>query len=149
MRNAFLPGNWDAFVSGIKQEKSNWGSTMRGEMWDLILNTRKISRSPNPKPPLQSSGVWSSELIGKHTCFRLFFVKCSVLCSRSGVRQSSYLSQISQIIFLEKKIVMWRNFGKCWEILGDLATIYALSFGEKLSPSTFVDKYDKYEVCLL
>ena len=41
--------------------------------------------------------------------------------------QNSYLSQISQII--------------CGEILGDFATIYALSCGEKLSPkSTFVEK---------
>ena len=36
------------------------------------------------------------------------------------------------------------NFEKCWEILGDFATIYALSCGEKLSPkSIFVEKTDK------
>ena len=47
--------------------------------------------------------------------------------------QSSYLSKISHTIFVEK-IVMLRNFGeilgnfeKIWEILGDIATIYALS----------------------
>ena len=52
--------------------------------------------------------------------------------------QSSYLSQISQIIFVEK---FWRYFEKFGEILGDFATIYALSCGEKLSPkSTFVEK---------
>ena len=67
-----------------------------------------------------------------------------------------------------EKIVMWRNFGnffgknweilekfqetlgnfeKCWEILGVFATIYVLSFGEKLSPkSTFLGKNNKYEV---
>ena len=57
-----------------------------------------------------------------------------------------------------EKIVIWRNFWKFWEIfekfweilenfenfleiLGDFATIYALSCGEKLSPkSTFVEK---------
>ena len=32
--------------------------------------------------------------------------------------QSSYLSQISEIIYIcGEKIVMWRNFGKYWEIL--------------------------------
>ena len=51
----------------------------------------------------------------------------------------------------EKKIVMWRNFGKFWrnlgnfekfwEILGGFATIYALSCGEKLSlKSTYLEK---------
>ena len=41
-----------------------------------------------------------------------------------------------------------RNFEKFLEILGDFATIYALSRGEKLSPkSTFVEKNDNYEVC--
>ena len=51
--------------------------------------------------------------------------------------QSSYLSQISQIIFVEKKFheekfwEFFENFEKTWEILGDLATI---SCGEKLSP---------------
>ena len=72
--------------------------------------------------------------------------------------QSSYLSQISQILFVEKKFsggeilgIFWEilenlgeilgNFGRFWEILGDFATIYALSCGEKLSPkSTFVEK---------
>ena len=40
-----------------------------------------------------------------------------------------------------EKIVMWRNFVNKWEILGDFATIYALSCGEKLSPkSIFVEK---------
>ena len=38
--------------------------------------------------------------------------------------------------------------GKFWEILGNFATIYALSCEEKLSPkSTFVEKNDKYEAC--
>ena len=76
-------------------------------------------------------------------------------------KQSSYLSQISQIIFVEKKLScgeilgnfgeilgnfekFWeilRIFGKFWEILGDFATICALSCGEKLSPkSTFVEQ---------
>ena len=33
------------------------------------------------------------------------------------------------------------NFSTCGEILGNFATIYALSWGEKLSPkSTFVEK---------
>ena len=43
---------------------------------------------------------------------------------------------------------MWRHFGeilgnfeKFWKKLGDFATIYALSCGEKLNPkSTFVEK---------
>ena len=50
-----------------------------------------------------------------------------------------------------EKMVMWRFFGKIreilgnfekfWKILGDFATIYALSCEEKLSPkSTFVEK---------
>ena len=60
------------------------------------------------------------------------------------LRQNSYLSQISQIIFVEKKLSCGEilgNFEKFWEILGDFATIYALSCGEKLSPkSTFVEK---------
>ena len=62
----------------------------------------------------------------------------------SGQRQSSFLSQISQIIFVKKKLScgdILGFFGKFWEILGDFATIYALSFGEKMSPkSTFVEK---------
>ena len=66
--------------------------------------------------------------------------------------QSSCLSQISQIIFVEKKLSCGEilgNFGGFWEILGDFATIYALSCGEKMSPkSTFVEKKYKYEVCL-
>ena len=46
-----------------------------------------------------------------------------------------------------EKIVMWRNFWKIWEILGDFATIYVLSYGEELNPkSTFVEENDKYEV---
>ena len=64
--------------------------------------------------------------------------------------QSSYLSQISQTIFVEKKISCGEilgNFEKFLEILGDFATIYALSRGEKLSPkSTYGDKNDKYVV---
>ena len=44
--------------------------------------------------------------------------------------------------------MIWRKFGKIlgnfetfWEIFGDFATLYALSYGEKLSPkSTFVGK---------
>ena len=70
---------------------------------------------------------------------------------RESCPQSSYLSQISQIIFVEKKLSCGEilgnfgeilgNFGKFWEVLGDFATIYALSCGEKLSPkSTFVEK---------
>ena len=40
-----------------------------------------------------------------------------------------------------EKIDILGNFEKYWEILGDFATIYALSCGEKLSPkSTFVEK---------
>ena len=39
-----------------------------------------------------------------------------------------------------EKIVIWRDFGKFFEILGDFATIYVLSCGEKLSPKTFVEK---------
>ena len=69
-----------------------------------------------------------------------------------------YLSQISKIIFVEKKLSCGEilgnsgeilgNFEKFWEILGDFATVYALSCGEKLSPkSTFLEKNDKYEVC--
>ena len=75
--------------------------------------------------------------------------------------QSSYLSRISQIIFMQKKLScgqfwafhvwqLWgnwkflhtlRNFGIIWEILGNLATIYALSCGEKIEPkSTFVEQ---------
>ena len=51
-------------------------------------------------------------------------------------------------LYFWRKIVIWKNFGKFWEILGDFATIYALLCGEKLSPkSTFVEKNDKYEVC--
>ena len=42
----------------------------------------------------------------------------------------------------------WEVLRNCWEILGNFATIYALSCGEKLSPkSTFVEKNDKYKVC--
>ena len=79
--------------------------------------------------------------------------------------QSSYLSQISQITFVEKNCqeileklekfcenvgTFEKKIEKCWEILGDFATIYALSCGEKLSPkSTFVEKNDKYEVYLI
>ena len=48
------------------------------------------------------------------------------------------MSQISQIIFVEKKL-------SCGEILGDFATISALSCGEKLSPK-LCRKNDKYEV---
>ena len=48
--------------------------------------------------------------------------------------QSSYLSHISQITFVEKKLSRG-------EILGDFATIFALSCGEKLSPKIkFVEK---------
>ena len=57
--------------------------------------------------------------------------------------QSSYLSQISQIIFVEKKLVcgdilgnfgeILGNCGKFWEFFGDFATINALSCGEKLN----------------
>ena len=58
--------------------------------------------------------------------------------------QSSYLSQISQIIFVEKKLSCGEilgNFEKIWEIMGNFATSYTISFGEKLSPkSTFVEK---------
>ena len=64
-----------------------------------------------------------------------------------NLRQSSYLSQISQIIFVEKNChveIFWKTlglFGKFWENLGGFATIYALSCGEKLSPkSTYVEK---------
>ena len=57
--------------------------------------------------------------------------------------QSSYLSQISQTIFVGKKISCGEilgNFENFLEIFGDFATIYALSHGEKLSPkSTFGD----------
>ena len=72
--------------------------------------------------------------------------------------QSSYLSQISQIIFVEKKLVcgdilgnfgeILGNCGKFWEFFGDFATIYALSCGEKLSPKVHLwRKNDKYQVC--
>ena len=58
--------------------------------------------------------------------------------------QSSYLSQISKIIFVEKKLSceeILGNFEKFCEILRDFATIHALSCGEKMSPkSTFVEK---------
>ena len=58
--------------------------------------------------------------------------------------QSSYLSQISKIIFVEKKLSceeILGNFEKFCEILRDFATIHALSCGEKMSPkSTFVGK---------
>ena len=58
--------------------------------------------------------------------------------------KSSYLSQISQIIFVEKKLSCGEilgNFEQFWEILGDFATNYALSCGEKLSTKiTFVEK---------
>ena len=38
----------------------------------------------------------------------------------------------------------------CGEILGDFATIYALSCGEKLSPKIHLwRKNDKYQVCTL
>ena len=47
---------------------------------------------------------------------------------------------------MEKFWEILRNVGKFWK---NFATIYALSCGEKLSPkSTFVEKNDKYEVCL-
>ena len=52
----------------------------------------------------------------------------------------------------EEEIVMWRNFGKFsgkfgkflgniekfWEILGDFATIYALSCGIKIEPKKYI-----------
>ena len=63
-----------------------------------------------------------------------FGILCWEICRRWGISpsvQSSYLSQISQIIFVEKKL-------SCGEILGDFATIYALSCGEKLSPKSTV-----------
>ena len=70
-----------------------------------------------------------------------------------SLRQSSYLSQISQIIFVEKNChveIFWEILGyfeKIWESLGNFATIYALSCGEKLSPKcTYLEKNDKYEV---
>ena len=40
-----------------------------------------------------------------------------------------------------KFVEHWGNIEKFWEILGDFATLYVLSCGEKLSPkSTFVEK---------
>ena len=63
--------------------------------------------------------------------------------SDSDLDQSSYLSQISQTIFVEKKL-------SCGEILGDFATIYALSCGEKSSPKVNLwRKNDKYEVWIV
>ena len=60
------------------------------------------------------------------------------------------MSLISQIIFVDKKLSCGEilgNFEKFGEILGDFATIYAHSRGEKLSPKrTFVEKNGKYEV---
>ena len=53
----------------------------------------------------------------------------------------AYICHKYHKLYLWRKIVMWRNFGKLWDILGDFATLYALSCGVKLSPkSTFVEK---------
>ena len=73
---------------------------------------------------------------------------------RSSLSLSSYYHNYHNYhkLFLWRKNChvekLWRNLGKFWEILrnigkkmGDVATIYALSCGEKLSPkSTFVEK---------
>ena len=85
--------------------------------------------------------------------------------------QSSYLSRISRIIFVEKKYVNWRNFsfpymtimgklrisphvekfGKIWEILRNLGKFchnFRTFMWRKIEPiSTFVEKNDKYKVC--
>ena len=44
------------------------------------------------------------------------------------------MSQISRIIFVEKKLSCGEILGNFGEILGNFATIKALSCGEKLSP---------------
>ena len=65
------------------------------------------------------------------------------------LQQSSYLSRISRIIFVEKKLSCGEilgNFETLWEILGNL---YALSRVERLCPKIHLwRKNDKYEVCV-
>ena len=90
---------------------------------------------------------------------------------RVNPAQSSYLSRISRIIFVEKKLSYMEkfqlsmydncgeieNFSTCGEILGkfenfleilgNFATLYAFSCGEKLSPKVHLRrKNDKYKV---
>ena len=74
--------------------------------------------------------------------------------------QSSYLSRISQIIFMEKKLSwgellgnlgkFWRNFGTYWEILrkfGKFCHSLRAFMWRKIEPKgSFVEKNDKYEV---
>ena len=51
------------------------------------------------------------------------------------------MSQISQIVFVEKKLSCGEilgNFEKFLEIFGDFATIYALSHGEKIEPKKYI-----------
>ena len=75
------------------------------------------------------------QLFEFHDCANpVFEITMIMMAVYNYFSQSSYLSQISQIIFVEKKL-------SCREILGDFATIYALSVEKKLSPkSTFVEK---------
>ena len=91
-----------------------------------------------PCKPFASSGV------------RLFYDKAvklhpwssSVVCS-FRIRQSSYFSRISQIIFVEKKLSCREILGNFGEFLVNFATIYSLSCGEKVH---LWRKNDKYEV---
>ena len=92
------------------------------QSWGSILNSNIIHIKDN-FAKLETSGQNQSEM-QKLGWFwpELIFVK------------------ISQIIFVEKKL-------SCGEILGDFATIYALSCGKKLSPKVHLwRKNDKYEV---
>ena len=71
--------------------------------------------------------------------------------------QSSYLSQISQILFVEKKFSGGEILGIFWEILENLGEIWG-NFGRfchnvmwrKIEPKkySFREKNDKYEVCI-
>ena len=65
------------------------------------------------------------------------------------LQQSSYLSRISRIILVEKKLSCGEilgHFETLWEILGNL---YALSRVERLCPKIHLwRKNDKYEVCV-
>ena len=74
-------------------------------------------------PALSPSGMFSLEE-GRRKYFWTHFFQFRQLCMNPPTRQSSYLSQISQIIFVEIKLScgeilgkFWKKFGKIWEIL--------------------------------
>ena len=66
----------------------------------------------------------------------MYLVKCR---TSHAVKSQDEESHEAELIFVKnitiyicgEKIVMWRNFGEIWEILGDFATIYARFHVEK------------------